>query len=818
MTPESAGSGLPRWLLELLSVDTERLQGGTEHLRFARFPEGGLGLLAILAVLAGFAFIAWNYRREGQLTRWKKSILAALRCTLLAVLVLALFYPILELDRAEEVRASTVLLVDESLSQTIKDRYAADTPRRDALARALGMKPEDVPAATRRELVRKAIFAPEMKVIERLGGRNNLKGYTFASSVLEPMNLQVPSPADATSAGEGTQKTITDLSGALRSAVEAEAGGRIAAVVLLTDGRVTAGEDLKSAGVFLAGKDIPVHAVGVGDPAPSRNFRVTAVLSTERVFTGDPVVVDVRLDEHGFDGETVRIDLTDVFEPAGEAPRAPVKVETQEVAFPADRSDATASFRFEPQGVGRHRLTAAIEPRSDETFSEDNERGIVVEVVKEASKALLISGGPTYEYRFLKNLLRRDSRVSLAGWLMSADPDYPQEGDVSLKKLPATARDLFEYDVVILMDLDPQGLPPGFPLLLEEFVGKHRGGLLFAAGEKFGASLFDAPDAAPIRNMLPVVVDAGEVRDETGRGKFYEKEWPLVPAPAALSHAATRLSSQIDRNRDLWAEIAGVYWSFPARKLKPGATALFVHPDPAIARDGEPRPLVAVQFYAGGRVMWCGIDSTWRWRATAEEVYDRFWVQTVRYLTESRLLGDRRRLIQTDKDAYDLGDTIRISAFVTDESFRPIEADEQVIFLEAPQNPPVELRLSKDASAPGWYRGIFVPRATGEHKLRIAAKPGEAGSEKAVRVDAPAVELEEPRLDEEALRELAALTGGSYSTLAEIAVVPDRIPDRSQVLVTTDEPIPLWDNGLSMSLLAALLAIEWILRKVNRLL
>src|SRR5262249_18866281 len=156
-------------------------------------------------------------------------------------------------------------------------------------------------------------------------------------------------------------------------------------------------------------------------------------------------------------------------------------------------------------------------------------------------------------------------------------------------------------------------------------------------------SFFDSLDASPVRGMLPVVIDAAVARDEVGRGKFYLERWPLEPTAAALDHAATRLSSQPDRNRSRWAETPRIYWPFPVRKSKPGATVLFTHPDPSLAREGEPRPVFLTQYYEGGRVAWCGIDSTWRWRATAEEVYDRFWIQTIRYLTESRLSGDRRR-------------------------------------------------------------------------------------------------------------------------------------------------------------------------------
>jgi hypothetical protein len=123
------------------------------------------------------------------------------------------------------------------------------------------------------------------------------------------------------------------------------------------------------------------------------------------------------------------------------------------------------------------------------------------------------------------------------------------------------------------------------------------------------------------------------------------------------------------------------------------------------------------------------------------------------------------------------------------------------------------VRLQKDPALAGWFRGMFVPRAVGSHRIRI-----EADAAKTVAVAPPALEFEEPRLDEAALQELASLTGGSYSPLAAIDSVPDRIEDRRQTIVTTDEPIPLWDNWLSMCLLAGLLAAEWILRKWNRLL
>lgn len=813
-------SPLPTWLLELLSVDVERLRGGSAHLRLARFPEGGLAFLLVLALLGAVGFVAWNYRLEGQTARWKKCLLAVLRCLIVLLAALILCYPVLEVDRKQELRATTLVLLDESASISIKDNYVADTPRREALARSLALSSDEVGRLGRGELVARALAPREgaRSPLEQLAEKNQLKVHTFSGLPLEPFAAGPGKESALLERLRAPRGPITDLSGALRSAVEEEGAGKVAGIVVVTDGRVTAGEDLKSVGAFLAARGVPVHAVGVGDPTPARNLRLGALLASERVFQGDPVVVDARLEHQGFGGETVRVELTDSFEAPGEAPRAEVKVETIEVPLLDTRADAAVGFRFEPSGIGKHRLTARIEPRPEEAFQDDNTRTVIVEVVKDASRVLLIAGAPSYEYRFLKNLLRRDSRISVASWLMSADPEYPQEGDVSLKKLPATAKELFDFDVVILMDPDPLGFPEGFGALLEELVGKRRGGVVFSAGEKYATVFHESPALEAIRGMLPVVISAGDVREETGRGRFYERLWPLIPTPQAQAHAATRLSSQVDRNRDRWAEIAGIYWSFPARKAKPGATVLFVHPDPALARDGEPRPLVAFQYYEGGRVMWVGIDSTWRWRATAEEVYDRFWIQSLRYLTESRLAGNRRKLLECDREVYDLGDTLRVSLYRTDESFRPVVAPEATVLVNAPDEAPQEITLLQDPAAPGWFRGTYIPRKVGEHVVRSPDSGDGSTAEKTVRVEPPAVEFETPRLDEEALRELATATSGSYVPLAEIASVPGRIPDRRQTLVTTDEPIPLWDNALFLGALTALFTAEWILRKLWRLL
>ncbi|MCZ6795253.1 MAG: hypothetical protein O7J95_16735 [Planctomycetota bacterium] len=844
---------LPVWFLEWLSVDVTSLEGGSAKLRFARFPEGEAGLLALLGVVLLLAIVVLTYLREGNVPTWRKIFMASFRGLLILAAAVIVFYPVLEVIRERELPAATLVLLDESSSMSIEDRYLGAPQDLQQTSDFLGIEESQIRRTSRADLVNQLLGADDSGYLRKLRAKNLLKVYTFSRQLESVAAPAAPgasgSPPESEPAGDGAPASggsaapenreaggestadggpppppvprvalepdgaVTDLAGALRGAVEQQGGGLVAAIVVFSDGRITAGEGVPGVAEFLRDKKIPVYTVGVGDPSPSRNFRVTAVMASERVFAGDPANVEVRVRQKGYDQETVEIELVEEYLGTRAVEEISRPLGTMDLHFAENQTEGSVSFQVELSGLGRHRLTARIAAREEENFQDDNERTIVVEVVEQASRVLLIAGSPTWEYRFLKNLLRRDRRIFLAAWLMSADPDFPQEGNTSLKRLPTATKELFEYDVVALLDVDPRGLPAGFPELLERFVGKHRGGLLYVAGEKYSIRFLRSEFVKPIVGMLPVVADIERAESDRSRTPFHDRAWPLVPTRVASAHAATRLSSRPARNRQRWGEIDPVYWSFPVRKPKPAATVLLRHADPRRTSEGEPQPVMAWHFYEGGRVIFLGTDESWRWRATTLEVYDQFWIQTVRYLTESRLSGGRRQILQTDSEEYDLGDVVRVSALLLDENYKPRVIDSQTVTIDDPEGAATEVELEPDSSAPGWFRGIFVPRGLGEHTIRLPD-----GTERVVRVEPPDLEFQEPRLEEATLRSLAERTEGKYYRLWEAPAVLDEIGEGRQTVTTADEPIPLWDNWFSLGLLAGLLTMEWILRKLNRLL
>ena len=59
--------------------------------------------------------------------------------------------------------------------------------------------------------------------------------------------------------------------------------------------------------------------------------------------------------------------------------------------------------------------------------------------------------------------------------------------------------------------------------------------------------------------------------------------------------------------------------------------------------------------------MFHAFDDTWRWRFRAGDRYfGRFWVQAIRFLARSKLVGQQQAEIQTDRRRYQRGQPIQL--------------------------------------------------------------------------------------------------------------------------------------------------------------
>jgi len=801
---------MPKWLLDLLGVDLPPLpEGGTRHLEFAGIPQGEKLLFLILFGLALMGATAWLYRREGKAETWKKAALAGLRILVIMVAFCIWTEPQLGIEIEKTLDSVTLVLIDNSLSMSIKDRLDRDALKKE-LSAATGIKAYDLASKSRAELVEAMLARKDLALLNKLGERNTVRMYTYGQRLVRLEAKKDESPK-VTPKGQ-----TTDLTGAIRGALEDVPGKTIAGIVVIGDGRVNSGEHPSAITGMLKERKIPLFTIGFGNPDPPKNYEVVELLAPPRVYKGDPVLVEGSIRATGYAGESVEVSLERRSRDSGKTEiigRKAIKVESE-------RFQKRLRFTFAPKQAGEFLFSLKIEPREDELLPGDNVASRVVRVIKDDARILLISSGPSFEYRFLRVLLEREKTIQLSCWLQSADSDFTQDGNVAIKELPRTDAELGEYGVIIMIDPDEEALDQNWLERLEKFVWQG-GGLCYVAGDKHSTNLFRSPDMRALKKLLPVEPDT-ERATTVLEGRRHVDRWGMKLTADGEDHAVTRLAANPVQVKSIWSRLPGFYWAYPVRSEKPGASVLLRSKDPTQVSSKGAGVLLAAHNYGPGRTVFSAMDSTWRWRRNARWAYERYWIQLMRYLVEGRLLGGQRRLsLATDKDGYSLGDVVGLKVKVLDASYKPLanaRLTAQATVQDGADGPSAfEIRLEQ--RKPGEYAGQFVPPRSALYEIVVGAPDmglidgKTVKAQKTVRVSLPNIEFSDSRRDDALLRDIAEAAGGEAIPLAKVAELPGKIPARRETLVVTGTPVPLWDNRLPLLLIALFLGLEWFFRK-----
>jgi hypothetical protein len=784
----------------ILAAETLR-----ERLELARLPRGGQVLLSLVVLALAVALVLWLYRREGAAPVTRKLLLAGLRLAALVGIVIVILDPVRVLERIREIEGVTIVLVDESASMSVRDRYPPELG--EPLAARIHATPEELGMLTRAQVVRRLLLDDERPVLEALAERNPVRVLGFGRKVLPRVELQRGQIADG-ELGEPTMDA-TDLAAALREAMEGGEGRPTAAVVLLTDGRSNTGEDPMVAAEALRRRDIPVHAVGIGDPSDPRNTAVVDVRAPRRTLTSEPFSIRVRLRAEGVPGEESRLVVTR--RSRGANGGTPIK--EYRVRFPAEGHEIAVDLTDSRDEPGKLIYEARLTPLERETTVDDNVAEAQVEVVDEKLRLLLVAGGPGREYRALRALFTRDATVELSCWLQSADPDFPQDGNKRLRRLPDSSSDLNEYDVVILLDPGGEELDESWLTELRDLVRDRGGGLAFVAGGEGTLDLLRSPAGRPIRGLLPVRTDIARAESTSMLGgPSRGQAWGLTVTREGRGHTLTQLVEDPEQVTSTWAALPGFYGGFPVEREKAGAVALVRSADPtAVGRYGS-TILLAAQWYGSGRTMFLGTGETWRWRGRADTHFTRFWLGAVRFLSAGRLDAGRGRLrLETDREQYSVGDRIEVRARVLNERYEAASEAAVTLLVRGPERDE-EAELAAETSRPGWYRGYVSARDPGWLKLSLPARSGGQASVR-LRIARSSRELGVVQRDGGLLGALAKRTGGEFLDPGDIDEAVERIGVRRERVVIPASTERLWDRWWTLFVVVGLLAAEWGLRK-----
>ena len=742
-------------------------------------PWGSLGLLgAVACVVLALALAFYSLRRQRRIG--VRVLLFLLRLLAVVALLMLVLQPALQLRSVTLIPNHVALLLDLSRSMMVHERKQGPTRLQRAVA--LLRKSQPTLERWRRE-----------RVVDLLG---------FGATVR-------PIAADGLER-EQARDPATRIRSALARLRQLYRGKDLAGVVIVSDGidngRFGTGPLSSESRSFLRSLEVPIHSAWVGSPE-IRDIAVAEVFSDAFAFVRNAVQVEAEITVHGMGLERVPVVLA----------TTRGTVAQKEVRIDPGRSRYRVRFDFVPQRVGRFVYTVSTPVQAGEALEGNNRRSFVLKVIRDRIRVLQVCGRPSWDERFLRDLLKRDPNIDLISFFILRTPtDLSLVPTSELSLIPFPTEELFEkelgsFDLVLLQNFNyrPYGIGVYLPHL-RRFV-EQGGGLAMVGGSLSFSS--GAYFGTPVGEVLPVKLQP-EATDPARQ--LSEEDFRLRLTREGQEHAIL----QVGRTSRDTEQVLGALPPLSGVNLVAGATSdatvLAVHP---FLKDsaGKPMPVLATREVGKGRTFALTTDTSWHWAFHAvgaggsRQAYDRFWRNAIRWLIRDPELKYLRVIVQ--RDSVPLGTPVRatIRAYNPDYSAaKGVKVAYEVQRLPGGKG----IERVNHTNSEGEITLELALKEEGAYRIRArAALGGRDNQEDALVLVEPAgPEEREPRATPSLLRELADATGGRY--LGAVDRLPDLpLRDPRTVRVNWRRDIELWSRWWSLIACVLMLGLEWVVRR-----
>ncbi len=625
----------------------------------------------------------------------------------------------------------------------------------------------------------------------------------------------------------------------------------LAGIVVFTDGAVTDGKK-----VFVEEDGIPpVYLVPFKHKSAARDITLGRVNLRQSAFEDSPVGADIEVIASSLKGRQIQCNILS---------------EENEIVFAKSLQinsnnqtfDVTANWKPKSKGLKFYRIEINLKPISTNPLDNlsgeitpfNNSQWIWFDHGQKPKRILYVSGRPNWEFKFLNRATTEDPLIDLVGLIRIAkrepkfnfkgragetsnplfrgfdkqDEETEQYDQPVLKRLnikdqrelsdgfPRNEEDLFQYDAIILDDLEADFFTRNQLLLIREFVNRRGGGLLMLGGMESMAE--GGYQSGPLKDALPIYLN----RDEEmvfGRNitlSLSEEGW-LKPWARMRSNEKDEIRIRNELHPYQAANLPG--------RPKPGASVIKYMQD----EFGTKLPALVTQRYGSGKSSCLMITDFWRPGMRSPEAMDdvkKSWRQILRWLT-----ADVPKRIDLSLEQGEIFDrSIQANVKVLNKKFQNAE------------NPSAQLVISKSksqtgnfASSPGkeWTFELlpsldknatletqFSATEPGAYRVKSVVKDANdipiGSSETGWTSNPHLVEFKNLEANEQWMKTVSESTGGSIVELKDLSTIEDNLI-KSDLPETITKSVPIWHNSWILLIALTLLLLEWSTRRIRGL-
>lgn len=744
-------------------------------MQWSWYPVGGGVLVALVAIAL---LLLGGLVRASGVTVAQRRVLLGLRLAVVLLLITALLRPTLVYTSVRRQSATLLFVVDRSRSMQVADAYG-DQSRWQALCDAL-VDSRDVLASLARDL--------EVRLYAMDQGTELVDFDPAAATLdLEPLGSQ------------------TAIGAALDDVQQREAGKRLAALILLSDGnqRALAPRDIppQLPARRLADQGVPLHTVVLGQArgtGQSRDVALTQFDVDETVFVRNEMLAVGTLRIDGLVDQPIPVEL--LFETT---PGQMVVVDSTQVRATSDGELVPVELKYAPQVPGEYKVTLRAVPQPGEAATLNNELSGFVTVRSGGLNVLYLEGAIREESRFLRRALDASPDMKVDFVRLLADAAAPRPAALAQAFAPG------KYNVYLLGDLDSSALRADELESLARAVDVGAGLGMLGGFQSFGAGGYQA---TPLADLLPIEMTRLE-RQRRGDpiSADLHLAGPLSMVPTELGRDARIMQlAPAERNRELWSKLPPLDGANRFRGVKPAASIL------AATEPAGGQPLLVTQVYGGGRVLAFAGDSTWRWwmHGFADE-HRRFWRQAVLWLAQKDDSSDGEVWIRLAERRVRQGQRVEFYSGARQADGQPDLEAQLEAHVVLPDGTRQTVRLGREG--PQMVGALIDTEQPGDYAIEVSATRGGTllGHGRArFLVYEQDLEMDNPVADPSLLAGLSEITGGESISPEELRPLLERLRETPLDLqietLSKSEP---WDSWPFFVLVVVLLSSEWWLRK-----
>jgi hypothetical protein len=442
-----------------------------------------------------------------------------------------------------------------------------------------------------------------------------------------------------------------------------------------------------------------------------------------------------------------------------------------------------------------------------ETQTNDNESAVVVQAQDTKNRLMYVEGTPRWESKYLSRVLRESRQVSPAIFLRGPKGKFMTfgvRGDVAPDMQESQ---LSFYKIVILGNLTGEELGEERARTLVKFVETGGSLILLGGGKAWGPEGFSG---TALKALLPA---------RQYSGKAQEGEFPVKLTDQGRAHAAFAGDSTF------WEKVPPVLSIFPGVEPTPAARVLVE----VRTADGM-QPMILSQDFGQGKVVAIFSDSLWKWQLSPDALknnpFPRFWNQLISWLSPKvEKIEGKDWEVFVDREQCFLGEEVAITARWTGADKPPagtvVNAE---VTLPDKRKMPFSMTGQMDQVLDGKsvpaFSVKFKAETAGMFSVLAASETGgrRLESDSASFSVKPFTPESVPRPAAiETLKAVTANSGGAFFASADEV---DRFLSSLQpkkLEQEISEYRSLWQHWATIGCLIALIATEWIIRKLRNL-